>query len=127
MVGCVGLAEGLSDELEDAPALFLAGLDDGQHRFDEAVAAFALGAETQLAPDHSVTQAAFAGVVGRLDYRITQERPQVLFVMIEFLASRARRFRNRAAASLPRFCGPVEDCGAESRARSSRRGTWHIR
>ena len=77
--------EGLSDELEDAPALFLASLDDRQHRLDEAVAAFASGAETQLAPDHTMTQAAFPYVVGRLDFRIAEKRPQVFFVIVEFL------------------------------------------
>ena len=90
MVGGVGLTEGLGDEAQHAPALFLAGFDDSQHRLDEAVAAFALRAETQLTPDHSVTQAAFACVVGRLDFRSAQKRPQVLFVMVEFLAHPAR-------------------------------------
>ena len=68
MDGRFGLTEGLDDELENAAALFSAGFDDGQHRFDEAAATFALSAETQLAPDHSVTQAAFARIVGRLDF-----------------------------------------------------------
>ena len=84
------MTEGLGDEPEHALALLLAGFDDCQHRFDEAVAAVALGAETQLTPDHSVTQAAFTCVVGRLDFRIGQKRPQVLFVIVEFFAHAAR-------------------------------------
>ena len=90
MGGGVGVAECLGDEFEHALALLSAGFDDRQQRLYEAVAAFALGAETQLAPDHDVTQAAFACVVGRLDFRVAQKCPQMLFMIVEFLTHSVR-------------------------------------
>ena len=86
----VGATEGLCHEFQDTFTLLSAGLDDGQHCFNESVAAFTLCAETQLAPNHSVTQAAFTGIVGRLDFRVAKKRPQVLFVIVEFLTHPTR-------------------------------------
>jgi hypothetical protein len=50
------LIEGCGDEAQHAAALLSAGFDNRQHRLHEAVAAVALRAETQLTPDHTVTE-----------------------------------------------------------------------
>src|SRR6266536_1981470 len=70
--GGEGVAEGC---VERAP-LQPAGLIDGEEAFDRALAAFGLAAEGELAIDDGGAQAAFGGVVGRLDLGDGREAPE---------------------------------------------------
>lgn len=81
----VGL-DRFGDEGEDVARLLSARLDDREDRFDDPAPRGALGPERQFSPDHRVTQAAFTGVVGRLDLLNIKERPKPLPMIIEFPA-----------------------------------------
>ena len=77
---------GVGEEVEDVAGLLAAGFEDGQQGFEEAAAFRALGAEAEFAGDHGGTQGSFAGVVGRFDAVVIEERPQPAAMLEEFLA-----------------------------------------
>ena len=85
MLGDAGL-DCLRDVVEHAAFLKPAGLNDGQHAFDEEAALHALSAERRLPPDHCMTKRSFGGVVGRLDAFVVNERPEPLPVRVELIA-----------------------------------------
>ena len=74
------------DEGEDTAGLLSASLDDGQNRFYEPAASGALSPERELSPDDRMTQAALAGVIGRLDPVDVEERPKPLPMIVQLLA-----------------------------------------
>ena len=76
----------LRDVVEHAACLKTAGLNDGQHAFDEEAALHALSAERRLPPDHCMTKRSFGSVVGRLDAFVVNERPEPLSVRVELVA-----------------------------------------
>ncbi len=65
----------IGEQLPHVAVLLAARRHDGQNPFDEATAIGALGAKTQLAPDHGRAQHPFGGVVGRFDARMGHKRP----------------------------------------------------
>ena len=78
--------DGGGQVLEGAAALLAADFDYGQHRFHEAAAPVALGAEAKLAPDDGVTQRTLARIVGRFDTFATNERPEPSSMLVQFPA-----------------------------------------
>lgn len=64
-------------DIEDNAVLLAAGLVDGQHRFNEAATAGALGAEEEFVPDHVVTQHLFGSIVGRMNNDVAEEQPEL--------------------------------------------------
>ena len=80
--------EGGGQEVEDFAFLWAAGLDDGQHRFDEAAAGGALGAEGEFAPDHGVAEDLFGAIIGRLNTGVGDEHPQLVPAVEEVGAER---------------------------------------
>src|SRR5271170_7412385 len=73
------------DEVKDALRLLPTGFDDGEDRLHKATSPFALGAERQFSPNDRMTQAALAGVVGRLNAVDLQERPKPFSMIVQFL------------------------------------------
>ena len=80
------ILNGVLDEFDNRAVLVAAGFDDCEHRFHVPVATCTLGAEAQFSPDHAVTQASLSSVIGRFNFGITQERPQVIVVSEQLLA-----------------------------------------
>src|SRR6266498_2208889 len=72
---CFG-GEGVAEVGVERAPLQPAGLIDGEEAFDRALAAFGLAAEGELAIDDGGAQAAFGGVVGRLDLGDGREAPE---------------------------------------------------
>ena len=70
--------------VEGTAILLAAGFDDREHGLNEATATGALCAERKLAPDHRVSQRALAGVLGRLDLFVTDQRPQPVAMRVDF-------------------------------------------
>ncbi len=83
--------EGCGEEVEGVSSLLAAGFDDGEERFDEAAAAFALGAERQCPPDDRVTQRLLRAVVGRFDTGDVGEGPELVEAVEQTVAQRDRR------------------------------------
>jgi len=64
----------------------MASFDNRENRFHEAATICTLGTKGELAPNHSRAQSAFTHVVGRFDPFNVQKRPQLLAMIIQWLA-----------------------------------------
>ena len=81
--------EGGGQDIKDVAVLWAAGLDDGQHRFDEAAAVGVLCAEGEFAPDHGVADDLFGAIIGRLNTGVGQEHPELVPAVAQVRTQRA--------------------------------------
>ena len=84
-------------------ALLLAQrIADGEHALDEATTGKAVRTEAGVAPQYTVTQGAFGGVVGRLDTFLADEGPQGRFDLTQ-VGARSRRLSIGAELAIPQL------------------------
>ena len=102
------LATGLQ-KLQDIAALLTASRDDREDVGNKASTTGAVRALAGLAPEHSMTQCAFGGVVGWFDAWRACECPQCGLQTQQFGADRCRLGAAASAAEFEPFSNPVAD------------------